>query len=129
MSSIAGTAAMVHLLADALQGQFGEIWRRVASALVAGPLVLLLVYLGRPWFDFLVILAIAVAGFEWARLCVRGGKIGAAGGLAMTACLAGALLAAFGYYAAGIVASAGAAAIIAGRWLAHPSPTWLALGT
>lgn len=127
MNFIAGTAATVHLLVEARSRQLGELWLRLASALVVGPLVLLLVYLGRPWFDLLVLLSIGIAGFEWARLCTPG-EIAAAGWIAVVGCLGGTLLAVFGYYAAGLVVSAAVAVLLAGRWFQHPSPTWLAVG-
>jgi len=44
---------------------------RIASALVLIPVVVAAAYVGRPWFDALVILFAAVMAWEWARIAGR----------------------------------------------------------
>ena len=51
---------------------------RIAAALVLGPLVLLAFYLGSPFADLLVTLGVAVAAWEWVRIC-QDGEVTAAG--------------------------------------------------
>lgn len=52
---------------------------RILSALVLAPLVLLALYFGGLALVVLVSVAGAVMGWEWARLCSNGGKLGSAG--------------------------------------------------
>ncbi|MDY0870390.1 phosphatidate cytidylyltransferase [Dongia rigui] len=44
---------------------------RIASALVLIPVVVAAAYVGRPWFDALVILFAAIMAWEWARIAGR----------------------------------------------------------
>ena len=55
---------------------------RVVAALVLGPLVLLAFYLGSPFADLLVTVAVAVASWEWVRIC-QDGEISTAGWVAV----------------------------------------------
>lgn len=50
----------------------GQLRLRILSALVLGPLVLLAIYLGSPFGDFLFVGASGVLAWEWARLCNSG---------------------------------------------------------
>jgi len=44
------------------------LWTRVASGVVLGPIFLLIVYLGSPWFSALIAFVGAMAAFEFARM-------------------------------------------------------------
>lgn len=46
--------------------------QRVVTAVVLAPPVLLALYLGSPYSDVLILIAAAIAGWEWSRLCNRG---------------------------------------------------------
>jgi phosphatidate cytidylyltransferase len=116
-------------LADLPKGRVGELERRLASALVAAPLTLLLVHVGHPWFDLLILAAMGIGAVEWARLC-GGGRIGPAGWLLVAGPLAAAIIAASGFYGVGLAVALGVALMVlaAGYQLRHPSPLWLAAG-
>lgn len=46
--------------------------QRIVTAVVLAPPVLLALYFGSPYSDFLILIAAAIAGWEWSRLCNRG---------------------------------------------------------
>jgi phosphatidate cytidylyltransferase len=111
---------------------------RVASAAVLGPLVLAAIWLGGAWLLALVLLGVAVMGWEWAGLAT-GGRFGAVGALTIATGLAAAALAGVG---AGIglaaLAAAGGAVLVlaaaARSRQAEPLRTaagalWLTLGS
>jgi phosphatidate cytidylyltransferase len=50
----------------------GELFKRVLSAVVLAPVVLLLVHAGPPYFTIFIALAAVVMSIEWCRLCVNG---------------------------------------------------------
>jgi phosphatidate cytidylyltransferase len=66
---MAAIVAMAQQLAD---HSFGELSKRIVSALVLAPIVLLLVHAGPPYFTILVALAAVIMSIEWSRLCADG---------------------------------------------------------
>ena len=103
---------------------------RIVSALVLAPLILLVIYLGPPWSDILIVLAAAVLGYEWQRICC--GTDLQPAGLVMVATLVGApVLGAAGFFtvAGWWLATGAMAAAVLARPLGKQSPgLWLALG-
>jgi phosphatidate cytidylyltransferase len=102
---------------------------RLASALILIPVALAAVALGAPYFDALVAAAAGLMAWEWARLC-SGGRLPAAGILAITVAVAATVAVTFlpVWQAVSIVA-AGAALVGAFAALTGGAPLWLALGT
>ncbi|WP_421709832.1 phosphatidate cytidylyltransferase [Algihabitans sp.] len=107
---------------------------RVLSALVLGPPVLLLLWLGPPWTDFLLFGAAGIMVWEWARMCgARSiGWLEAVSILAVTtAVTVGALqgiLTAFAVVALGASAAAATAALRRTRDAEDGSCAWFGLG-
>ena len=100
-------------------GPWRDLRKRLATALVLAPLVLVCIWLGEGWFDALMAVCMAGMAWEWVRMC--GGTRRDA---AMVALPAGVLLAsglsAFGLPWAGLLLLAPAAALV---WrLAPPLP-------
>jgi phosphatidate cytidylyltransferase len=58
--------------------------KRIISAAILAPVILLDIYVGGLWFDLLMILAAGLMGWEWARLCGEG-RFGPAGFIAIAA--------------------------------------------
>ncbi len=58
--------------------------KRIISAAVLAPLILLDIYVGGLWFDLLMVLAAALMGWEWARMCGEG-RLGPGGFVAIAA--------------------------------------------
>lgn len=107
---------------------------RVLSALVLGPPVLLLLWLGPPWTDFLLFGAAGIMVWEWARMCgARSiGWLEAVSILAVTtAVTVGALqgiLTAFAVVALGASAAAATAALRRTRDVEDGGCGWFGLG-
>jgi phosphatidate cytidylyltransferase len=111
---------------------------RVISALVLAPVVLAAVWLGGIGFFALVLAAVAMMGWEWARLVARGG-FGLTGALILAAGLAAVATVGMGGAVGWVllVVLAGAALVLAAgfasgatepAWAAGGS-LWIALGT
>lgn len=110
----------------------------MASAAVLGPLALAAVWFGDGWLLALVLIGVAVMGWEWARLVTQGG-FGAVGALTLATGLASAVLAGLGPGIGwALAAAAGGALLVLGAaqrgrsveslWAAAGA-FWLALGT
>jgi phosphatidate cytidylyltransferase len=84
---------------------------RVVSALLLGPLVLVVLYVGYPAFELLVAAAVAVMAFEWCRLC-SGGAFGPSGYLFAATVVAGVGAAAAGLYGAAFAVVAAGAILV-----------------
>jgi len=127
MSSIAASGGTVPQGEGARRSQLSL---RIASALVLAPGVVLCIFLGPPWFDALVAVAIAVMAWEWARLCHEGAF--APDGLVVPAVALGALVAAaLGEVAAAVwiaLAGGGGAWALAAA-LRRTLPIWAGTGT
>ena len=65
--------------------------KRIISAAVLAPLILLDIYIGGLWFDLLVALAAGLMGWEWSRMCL-GGQVGWPGAMVIAALVVPALL-------------------------------------
>jgi len=52
-----------------------NIKARIISAAVLAPVVIGVIFLGSPWFDALIVLAVALMGFEWGRMAFAGPRI------------------------------------------------------
>ncbi|MDH3594169.1 MAG: phosphatidate cytidylyltransferase [Rhodospirillales bacterium] len=107
----------------------GNLTLRVVSALVLGPAVLALIYLGPPYFDILLTAVAAILTWEWSRLCSHG-ELDRPGYLAIavvTAAMAAAGLRE--YMIAGWIIAAGAmaVAVLASRQTDR-LPFWYVLG-
>jgi phosphatidate cytidylyltransferase len=102
---------------------------RVLSALILGPIALASVWLDGVWLFALVLLAVAVMGWEWARLAARGAAAGSlilATGPAAVATLG----LGGGLGLACLVALAGAVLVLAAAAITGlAEPTWAAAGT
>src|SRR5262249_44011967 len=72
VSTIAANAATVPPLAPPAKPAHA-LRLRILSALALGPPVLALVWLRGPFLDALMLVAVGVMGWEWARLVGRGG--------------------------------------------------------
>ena len=102
---------------------------RILSALVIAPPVLAAIHFGSPYVQVMILLAGAIAAWEWARVC-GGGTLGGAGMLAVAVvvgALAAGLLAAYAAAAALVCVGALATSL----WTARRSPKaalWLAVG-
>ena len=109
----------------------GNLRLRFASALVLGPLTLLAIYLGRPYFGILITIAASIMVWEWTRIC-HSNQLTRAGALSIGA-VAAAMMAVTlrEYVLAGWVLLAGA---MAATYLSSQSaartgrPAWSALG-
>ena len=109
----------------------GNLRLRFASALVLGPLTLLMIYLGRPYFGIIMTVAASIMVWEWTRIC-HSGQLTRAGALSIGA-VAAAMMAVTlrEYVIAGWVLLAGA---MAATYLSSLSvarlgrPAWSALG-
>ena len=69
-----------------------HIKARIISAAVLAPVVIGVIFLGSPWFDALIVLAVALMGFEWGRMAFAGPRIQVfffSGALALVALLTG----------------------------------------
>lgn len=117
---------MVRPLAAA---DLARISLRVISAAVLAPPVVAALLLGPPYSDVLVLAAGSVMSWEWARVC-GGGRLGAAGLLAVGAVAGTIAVASFGLYpaAAGIAAAGALAALVAAWRNAHAAALWLGFG-
>jgi phosphatidate cytidylyltransferase len=107
----------------------GALGLRIASALVLGPLALILAWVGGPYFAALIVAAALGMSWEWARLSGAGG--GATMLAVMATSLAASLAAAWGLAVPGLlVALIGAASVwgVAARADAA-APLWTAAGT
>ncbi len=102
---------------------------RIVSALVLGPLVLAMVWLSGAFLAVLMLAAVALMGWEWARLVGRGGfgPTGLAVIVAMEAAV-GALTLGEGRMACGL-AAAGAVVVGALARMARGEAAWAAGGT
>ncbi len=96
--------------------RFRGLALRVVSALVLAPPVLAILYFGPPYSDALLVVAGAILGFEWCRLC-GGRRLGRSGLLAIAVLAAAPLLGAFGGF------------VLAGWWLATGAMATLVLGS
>jgi len=108
----------------------GPLLLRIISAGVMAPVALAAVWFERPWLVLLVLLAMAVMGWEWSRLATRGG-FGLLGALVIAAGLssvgARALGGSGGIVLAIAAAGAGLVYLVAQRQRAEP--VWVAAGT
>ena len=109
----------------------GNLLRRVASALVLGPITLVAIYLGWPYFGIMMTVIAAVLAWEWTRICHRG-ELTHAGYLTITAVTAAMVAVALQEYViAGWVILVGA---MATAYLSRRSgeqegiPVWSGLG-
>lgn len=130
MRSVSSNSAIGVMVRRSAPGKAGDLALRVVSGLVLAPLAVLLVYLGAPYLDLLVLFLGAAMAWEWVRLCGEGeldppgyAVIAAVG----TALAAGALR---HYSIAGWIIAAGAmaAAVLAAR-SSRQGSFWYALGT
>jgi len=102
---------------------------RVVSAAVLGPPALAAVWYGGAWLAGLVLIAVALMGWEWARLVGRGG-FGPAGIAVVATGLAAVAAAADGGLSVGGLVAAGGAVVVFGAALAGGAePLWAAGGT
>ena len=108
----------------------GDLPKRIGSALILAPLVLLLVYAGPPLFSGLVLAVAFIMTLEWARLCGADTVPMAKAGLGISVILA-VVLAVLGMFGSGLVVVAlGAGAV----WFAtaahdnHGRARWIAGG-
>ncbi len=104
---------------------------RLASAAVLGPLTLAAVWLGGPWLLALMLLAVVVMSWEWARLFGRG-RFGALGALVAATGIAAIGLVGFGAGPgpAGLAAAAGGVLVFAAAaGTGKAEPLWAAIGT
>lgn len=103
--------------------------RRVGSALVLAPPVLLAVWWGRPAFEAVILTAAAVMAYEWARLC-QGGRIGPSGWILVAGVLAIVFAVIWHGVASGLVVMLVAIVIvhIAAHAESVEEPRWLTLG-
>lgn len=95
------------------------------------PVTLAAVWLGPPWLPLLVIVAVVGMGWEWARLCMRGG-FGRDGALVLAAEVlsVGALSAgASGTVACAIALAGSAVVFVAAASTRSAEPLWIAAGT
>jgi phosphatidate cytidylyltransferase len=119
--------------------------QRIISALVIAPPALAAVWFGSPWLSALILLAVAVMGWEWARLCGLG-WLSPAGALIILTGMAAVLLVAVGRpEIASLVAVVGSVVVLGvvgvGRsdvapwagigtlWIALPCVAFLWIGT
>jgi phosphatidate cytidylyltransferase len=103
---------------------------RVASALVLAPIALAALWLGPPFLPGLVLVVVAAMGWEWAKLCRRGG-FGPTGILIVAAGLAGVAALALGAGGWALAAAAAAAGVVlaATARAGTAEPLWAAAGT
>ena len=71
MSSIAGSDVTGRRVNGAVSG--ASLKSRIFSALILAPLVLGAVYLGKPVYDLLILVAVVIMAWEWRRLCAPEG--------------------------------------------------------
>jgi phosphatidate cytidylyltransferase len=103
--------------------------RRVASALVLAPPVLLAVWWGQPAFEAVIAAVAAIMAYEWARLC-QGGRVGLAGWTLIAVALAVAAAAIWFGARAGLLALLAGVVVVhfAGHAEGVEEPRWLTLG-
>jgi phosphatidate cytidylyltransferase len=104
---------------------------RVASALIMAPVALAAVWLGPPSLSALVLVVAGGMGWEWARLCLRGG-FGPIGALIVATDVFAVAVLVFGAgpVMAGAVAFAGSAGVMALSAATRAAePSWAAAGT
>jgi len=104
--------------------------KRIISAAVLAPLILLDIYVGGMWFDLLMILAAGLMGWEWARMCGEG-RLRPGGFVAIAALIGVPLAFALGASQhAFIELLIGAALAGAVTFFLHPKQfAWIVLGT
>ncbi len=104
----------------------GALGPRVASALIMGPVTILAVVLGWPWFDLFVAVGAAVLAWEWSTVCCgRPGPMGWA--LAVVVSLAALLVAPWQGWAL-LLPVAGAVAAIVLFGVGWRRSLWIAVG-
>lgn len=107
----------------------GALTARIVSAVILAPLPIAAVWFGMPWLALLTAAAIAVLGWEWARLC-RGDGAGPSGAVLIAAGIAAVAAAALVGFSAGAVVLAGGAlaVLLVARRQRDRAPGWLAFG-
>ena len=116
---------MARLVADSAMN---ELIRRAISAVVLAPVVLGAVYFGRPWFEMIIIVAAALATFEWVRLAM-GREPGIDFGLAATFVIGAAVAQALSTPSVALaLLAAGAVAVAAVSFLSDAAPRLGRLG-
>lgn len=105
---------------------------RIVSALVLAPPALAALYLGPPYSDVLVLVAAALAAWEWARLCANppSDRPGAAGGVLIAAVVGASLAGALGFFSIGgwLLATGAIAGALAASRTQRGDPLWHAIG-
>jgi phosphatidate cytidylyltransferase len=103
--------------------------QRIISAAVLAPIPVAAVWFGMPWLALLTIIASAVMGWEWARLCHRGRVWPGGLPLIVAVVMAVAVAATLEITAAAAVIIAGAAIVyLIARERREAAPLWLVLG-
>lgn len=127
-SSYSATGGTVQRLAPAKPG---NLYLRIVSALVLAPAVLVLIFLGWPYFGLLATVLGGILVWEWARIC-GAGDLTRAGYLSVATVVAALSAATLGEYRiAGwiILAGAMAAAVVSSREAGRDRVSlWYALG-
>ena len=129
MRSASSSSGIGDTVRQLVRDKWPNLAVRFASALILGPLVLAIVYLGPRYFDALVTVFAAVLAWEWSRLCGHG-KISQGGYLVIAVVVAALVAGALREYViAGWIVAAGvmAAIVTAGR-SAGREPLWHGLG-
>jgi phosphatidate cytidylyltransferase len=104
------------------------LFLRIASAAVLAPVALYAAWQGPPVLSVLSVLAAAVMGWEWGRLC-GGGRFGAVGQLTVASEFLGVGAAAAGWFLSGLTALAvGAIAVSLVTFGQKKAAPWGALG-
>jgi phosphatidate cytidylyltransferase len=106
---------------------------RVASALVLAPVAVAALYAGSPYIDGLVLVAAALAAWEWARLCAGSDparRLGAAGGILIAAVVAASLAGSLGHFSVGgwLLATGAIGGALAAAQTHRGDPLWHAIG-
>lgn len=104
--------------------------KRIISAAILAPLILLDIYAGGLWLDALMVLAAGLMGWEWARICGEG-KIGIGGIIAIGTLVGVPLAFAFGASQHAVIELIlGAVAAGLAAWFSRPAQVrWIILGT
>lgn len=110
-------------------GKMGNLALRFGSALVLGPLALVSIYFGPPYFDILMTVIAGIMAWEWSRLC-GGGQLNRRGYLVIATVTAAMTMAMLREYAiAGWAVAAGAMAVaVLGSRAQNRQHLWYALG-
>ncbi len=103
--------------------------QRIVAAVVLAPPVVLALYFGTPYSDFLILIASGIAAWEWARLCNRG-SLDITALLVIGAVVAAVFAAVLGFYsiAAWIVVVGAMATALSATNSQHESVSWMVGG-